>query len=100
MDAETRQKELPFREQEMALKHRDLQAEDQNRDEDRKSRERVALLGLAKDVLVHHTKLDSEHELQDKDHDHERGQQDQEHSQERFIQAHEPKPAAPSSEKK
>ena len=46
MDAQTRQ-------QEMGLKHSEQQMEDQNRDLDRQSRERVQMLELARDVMMH-----------------------------------------------
>ena len=46
MDAQTRQRQL-------GLKHAETQMEDQNRDLDRQSRERVQMLELARDVMMH-----------------------------------------------
>ena len=46
IDAETRQKQL-------GLKHAEQQMEDQNRDLDRQGRERVQMLELARDVVLH-----------------------------------------------
>jgi len=38
---------------EMGLRHQERSIEDQNRDLDRESRERIAMLGVAKDILMH-----------------------------------------------
>jgi hypothetical protein len=46
MNAQTKQNET-------GLRHQERQIEDQNRDLDRESRERIAMLGLAKDILLH-----------------------------------------------
>ena len=46
MDAQTRAKEL-------GLKHSDVQMENENRDLDRQSREKVQLLELARDIMLH-----------------------------------------------
>lgn len=46
MNAETKRNE-------MGLRHQERQVEDENRDMDRESRERIAMLGLAKDILLH-----------------------------------------------
>jgi hypothetical protein len=46
MDAETRRQEL-------GVKHSERDAEDKNRDFDRQSRERIQLLELARDIMLH-----------------------------------------------
>lgn len=76
MDAQTRAKELPLKYRDMDLKHHESHIEARNRDEDRDSRERVSILGLAKDIIAHHGQIHSDHALQAKDHAHEKRLQD------------------------
>ena len=111
MDAQTRQKQLPIQAHEAAMKFHDARVEDQNRDQDRASRERVAVLGLAKDLLHHHLESQASVHEQARDQHHERETQTAEHDHEAEIQAadHEnaikvekakPKPAAKPAGKK
>lgn len=53
MDAKTRAEQVATARKGLALKAQELATEDQNRDKDRASHERIALLGMAKDVMDH-----------------------------------------------
>lgn len=87
MDAQTRQKQLPIQAHDAAMKFHDARVEDQNRDQDRASRERVALLALAKDLISHHADMQASAHEQAHDHQHERETQAAEHDHEAEIQA-------------
>ncbi len=61
--------------QEIEVRHKERGVEDENRDLDRHSRERVALLGLAKDLAMHPIKAEED----EKQREHERQMQQSEH---------------------
>jgi hypothetical protein len=64
MNAQAKMMDARTREQQLGLKHSEAQMEDQNRDLDRQSRERVQLMELARDVMLHRhdTKKDDKEE--------------------------------------
>ena len=53
MDMQMKQADMRIKEQEMAERTQQHRVDDQNRDLDRQSRERIALLQLARDVMLH-----------------------------------------------
>jgi len=78
MDAQTKSKELGVkhldlmaqmkqRQDDMRLKHHDTMVEDQNRDLDRQSKEKIQAIELARDILIHNS--EQQHEAKQAHHE-------------------------------
>lgn len=89
MDAETRHRQVGLK---AGFEH----AEDENRDLDRQSHERIAILGLAKDILAHQTGLQSQHALKDKELRHQSAMQEGQHAHDAEIKEKSDEPSGQS----
>lgn len=87
MDAETKR-------QDIGVRHEERAKDDQNRDADRKSRERLGLLGFAKELVMHHMTKDHDETTMQDEHSHTEKVMHHEHAHERALNKEKPKPAA------